>query len=92
MKEQTDTFLMRSDMSYALLSRNNQIYTGKTDGTAKFVPKQYFFWTFKELHCLAQKENNMENITFSSLYQYIKSNKNNKVCKNKQKNEITAAY
>ena len=54
MKEQTDTFLMRSDMSYALLSRNNQIYTGKTDGTAKFVPKQYFFWTFKELHCLAQ--------------------------------------
>lgn len=92
MKEQIDTFFMRSDMSYALLSRNNQIYRGKTDGTMKFVPKQYFLWTFKELHCLVQKENNMENIKFSSLYQYIKSNINNKVCKNKQQNEITAAY
>ena len=92
MKEQIDTFFMRSDMSYALLSRNNQIYRGKTDGTMKFVPKQYFLWTFKELHCLVQKVNNMENIKFSSLYQYIKSNINNKVCKNKQQNEITAAY
>ena len=47
---------MRSDMGYALLSRNNQIYTGKIDGTAKFVPNNNFSGLLKNYIVLLKKK------------------------------------
>ena len=47
---------MTSDMGYALLSRNNQIYTGKIDGTAKFVPNNNSSGLLKNYIVLLKKK------------------------------------
>ena len=41
MKEQTDNLLSQNDTR-----RDSDIYLGKIDGVAQFVPKQYLIWTF----------------------------------------------
>lgn len=74
-KEQIDNFLSQNNVSYTLPERKNLVYMSKTDGVALFVSKWYLLRTLKELHGLVRKENEMEDIKFSSLSRYISSKK-----------------
>ena len=73
-KEQIDNFLSQNNVSYTLPERKNLVYMSKTDGVA-LVYKWYLLRTLKELHGLVRKENEMEDIKFSSLSRYISSKK-----------------
>lgn len=76
--EKLKNFLDRSDISYNLPGRNNQIYMGKDDqGEKIFKPKKYLLYTFNQLHTLVQKQEDpdLAGLKFSTVYRFIRENK-----------------
>ena len=41
--------LSRSDMTYTNPGRQDNVYISKVDGEWKYLPRQYLFWTLKDL-------------------------------------------
>ena len=77
-------FLSRSDMTYTNLGRQDNVYIGKVNGERKYLPRQYLLWTLKdlldiingsELHSFNFVSTFLEKLTFSQLYDFIKSHK-----------------
>ena len=77
-------FLSRSDMTYTNPGRQDNVYIGKVDGERKYLPRQYLLWTLKdlldiingsELHSSNFVSTFSEKLSFSQLYDFIKSHK-----------------
>ena len=77
-------FLSRSDMTYTNPGRLDNVYIGKVDGERKYLPRQYLLWTLKdlldiingsELHSSNFVPTFSEKLSFSPLYDFIKSHK-----------------
>ena len=77
-------FLSRSDMTYINPGRQDNVYIGKVDGERKYLPRQYLLWTLKdlldiindsELHFSNFVSTFSEKLSFSQLYDFIKSHK-----------------
>ena len=77
-------FLSRSDMTYTNPGCLGNVYIGKVDGERKYLPRQYLLWTLKdlldiingsELHSSNFVSIFLEKLTFSQLYDFIKSHK-----------------
>ena len=77
-------FLSRSDMTYTNPGRQDNVYIGKVDGERKYLPRQYLLWTLKdlldiingsELHSSNFVPTFSEKLSFSPLYDFIKSHK-----------------
>ena len=77
-------FLSRSDMTYTNPGRQGNVYIGKVDGERKYLPRQYLLWTLKdlldiingsELHSSNFVSTFSEKLSFSQLYDFIKSHK-----------------
>ena len=78
-------FLSQSDMAYINPGRQDNVYIGKVDGERKYLPRQYLLWTLKdlldiingsELHSSNFVSTFSEKLTFSQLYNFIKSHIN----------------
>ena len=76
--------LSRSDMTYMNLGGQYNVYIGKVHGEQKYLSRQYFLWTLKdlldiingnELHSSNFVSTFSEKLTFSQLYDFIKSHK-----------------
>ena len=77
-------FLSRSDMAYANPGCQDIVYIGKVDGERKYLPRQYLLWTLKDLQDIINgselRSSNFvstfsEKLSFSQLYDFIKSHK-----------------
>ena len=77
-------FLSRSDMTYINPGRQVNVYIGKLDGERKYLPWQYLLCTLKdlldiingsELHSSNFVSTFSEKLSFSQLYDFIKSHK-----------------
>jgi hypothetical protein len=75
--EKMRQFLTRNDISYTLPGRDNQVYLGKdVNKESIFALKKYLLFSYSELFCLAQNDDGMDiEFSFSTLYRYIKDNK-----------------
>ena len=77
-------FFSRSDMTCTNPGCQDNVDTGKVDGGPKYLPRQYFLWTLKdlldmingsELHSSNFVPSFSEKLSFSQLYDFIKSHK-----------------
>ena len=77
-------FLSQSDMTYTNPGCQDNVYIGKVDGEQKHLPRQYLLWTLKdlldiingsELHSSNFLSTFSEKLSFSQLYDFIKSHK-----------------
>ena len=79
------TFLKSEGISYTMPGRKDQVYIGKgPDGQRMYKPKYYLLWTLREILAMLNEELCNENsfklkfkeiLKFSSLYHFIKENK-----------------
>ena len=76
--------LSRSDMTYTNPGRQDNVYISKVDGEWKYLPRQYLFWTLKdlldiingsELHFSNFASTFSEKPSFSQHYDFIKNHK-----------------
>ena len=84
-KEFLLTFLKSEGISYSMPGRKDQVYIGKgLDGQCLYKPKYYLLWTLGEILAMLNEELWNENsfkskfketLKFSSLYRFIKENK-----------------
>ena len=77
-------FLSQCDMTYTNPGSQDNAYIGKVDGERKYLPRQYLLWTLKdlldiingsELHSSNFVSTFSEKLSFSQLYDFIKSHK-----------------
>ena len=77
-------FLSWSDMTCTNPGCQDNVDTGKVDGEPKYLPRQYLLWTLKdlldmingsELHSSNFVPSFSEKLSFSQLYDFIKSHK-----------------
>ena len=78
-------FLKLEGISYTMPGRKDQVYIGKgPDGQHMYKPKDYLLWTLREVQEMFNEELYNENLLksrfqetlkFSSLYHFIKENK-----------------
>ena len=81
-------FLGRNDITYTNPGRADNVYIGKVEGERKYMPRQYLLWTLRDLleiingthELVLQSCSNFvssfsEKLTFSQLYDFIKTHK-----------------
>ena len=88
-KEWMFEFLGRSDITHTNPGRQDNVYVGKVNGERQYLPRQYLLWTLRDLLDIVNGTSELlslqnsssfvsmftEKLTFSQIYDFIKSNK-----------------